>query len=1317
MISNSEEIKTAAQIVDIVGDFVNLKKKGVNYTACCPFHGERTPSFIVNPVRGTFKCFGCGKGGDSIEFLREHEAMTYPEALSYIAARYNIVVQNDQSAEQYTEAEKKRDGLFAVLKWATGHFSANLAKTPDAQDYLSKRKLAGAVNAFAIGYALPGNDLLTAAHRSGYSDSMLLDAGLIRKNEQGLYHDVFSRRIMFPFFDRSGRIIGFTGRILTSDKDKPKYVNSPETELFKKSRFLFGLYHSKGEIKKQNECILVEGQTDLISLHLAGVKNVVAGSGTALGEDQVKMILPLTNCLTVVYDGDKAGINASVSNIRIPIQMGLDVYVVVLPEGEDPDSFVRKNGAKAWADYIEDHRKDLITFRTDMVRVEIEKDPLMKMRLVKELVGQVATIPDELSRNFFIRDISKKLDVNLDDLSHHAKKNTPKPQPKADNGFFGLDAATDGIADKKLAILLPDPSTVVNRHAEGADNVISLNGSSISYDDVAMLMKLTNNVRIEGMINKVIDDDDKETPLTLTGKMLTEHGMSVEVLENGVRDISDDSEKNSTCHDFLDFYVGALSYKLAIQPDTKRAKKFIEMAAHFLSGLDNTIINIKTNEIAKKFNLTQTAFAKVLRPFVEKRKSIANQNQEKLVIEDEQYVFDIAHLPDYVDQAFFQRYGFFAAQNKSGNKLFYVFRTLDNTLVKVGNFYMQPLFQVADLDPQKNKRIIKLFHSELNKEEYVELRSSDMIELSQFKKSLWNIGGYIFSNGKPFHHEKILESVALQFPKCDELSVFGWQQEGFFAFSNGIISDNSFTPVDELGLVRFKSKTYYIPAFSVIFKDQRQDNDRYEYDRFLVYKPDQRTSWKEWADLMCKVYQYNNNGMWALLFTILAANRSYIFQIDRIFTALFFIGPTESGKSKIAESIRAPFMHGAPLFNLNSGTDAAFFTSMERFRDIPVIFEEYNDYQISDVKFQGLKAAVYDNEGKQKRKDASTKDIDVSHVNCAPILLGQEGPERDDGALGNRVVQMHVPKKDDWTDEEVSMLKDMKDREKDGLSNIVLEIYRRRNVVQSHFAGYMREFQKKVKEDIRNEGGTYQTRIINTVSLFIAIAKVWTEHVRELPLPFTFEEFYADAKRKIIRQSEDITNSNRLAVFFDTIGMLYAQGQIIDGREFDISIEQSITVQKSKTETDNVYWNGESRKVLCLIVNDVIQIYQKLHNAESLKINALKMYLKDHPSYFGQIKSHRFVYQVEQWETDPVSGVSRKISRKAERNTSCIALDYHLISAMGIDLERFKDIEKVQLNGKDNDHATGHNVSSGTQTTMEYSETSNHYDNEEALPF
>lgn len=1286
MISNIQEIKDAVRIEDIVGGFVALKRRGVNMLACCPFHGEKTPSFMVNPAKGIFKCFGCGKSGDSIEFLKEHEGMSFSEALRFIAKFYNIEIQTDGDPQQYAEKEKLRDGIFNILDWAQKRFAANLAANKQAQKYLSGRNLSAAVVPFGLGYAESGNDMIRAAAEAGYPMQLLHDAGLAKINADGHYFDAFNRRLIFPFYDRSGRVIGFTGRLLTNEQDKPKYLHTAETEVFKKSKFLYGLYHAKKAMAKEGHCIMVEGQTDLISWHLAGIENVVAATGKAMSEDQVRMIRSLCNSITLAYDGDRAGIEAAVANVKIPLQMGLDVYVLILPQGEDPDSFSQKNTPEQIREYIEKNRKDIVSFRIDMVREKIAHDPVQKARLVKELIEQISLISDAEIRGYLISDIALGLNLNRDELLSNVARHLPAPDT-SEKGFFALEVASDAIKLADCTILLEKPEKAIHYHAQGKDNAISLPAGKIKRDEIANLAKLTRTVHIDEMIH-VIDEDDNETPMAEAGRLLTEAGLVVLVREKDPEpvinhDTGEITYINDRQLDFLDVYVGALTSKLKIHPDTKRSKRFVEMVAEYLSKLDKTIIVIKTNEIAKAFGLTQGAFEKVLRPYVERKKNLAAQAKEKVIIDDQHYVFDIAHLPDYVDQEFFQRYGFFPAQNKTGNKIFYVFRTLDNTLVKVGNFYMDPLFQVHDPDPNLNKRFVKLFHSDLNKEEYVEFKSGDMIELGPFRKFLWNAGSYLFTNGKQFHHEKILESIALQFPRCVELRVFGWQPEGFFAYSNGIISDGIFTSVDELGLVKYKKETYYLPAFSVIYKDQRQDNDRYEYDRYLVYKPEQRTTWQEWSKLMVDVYKLNNNGMWALLFAILSANRSIIFPIDRLFTSIFFIGPTESGKSKIAESIRAPFMHGAPLFNLNSGTDAAFFTSLERFRDIPVIFEEYNDYQISDVKFQGLKAAVYDNEGKQKRKDATSKDIDVSKVNCSPVLLGQEGPERDDGALGNRVVQKHVPKKDDWTDQEVIMYKDLKDRERDGLSNIALAIISHRPIVSKYFAAYMRDAQRQVKEDIKKEGGSYQTRIINTVSLFIAMAKLWEDHVKDLPLPFNFLDFYEDAKRQIIRQSEELSSSNRLSVFFDTISMLYAQGQIITGREFDISMESKLTVQKSKNETDELHWNGQSKKILFLIVNDVIQAYQKLHTNESLKLNALRLYLKDHPAFIGQVKSHRFAYDVESWETDPVSGISKKIIRRAERNTSCLALDYDVIESMGIDLERFKTSETPFIESPD----------------------------------
>jgi DNA primase len=342
MITNESEIKDAIQIYDIISDFVTLKKKGSNYSGCCPFHNERTPSFVVFTSSNSYKCFGCGESGDAIRFLEKYEQQTYSESLTYIANRYSIAIVESNASPKHQEEKTKKEAILAANKFAAQHFTENLLKNESAIQYLSQRKLLDAISPYSLGYSESGNSLMRAAASAGYSLDILFEAGLINKNEQGIYYDAFSRRIMFPFLDRSGRIIGFTGRILTGEKDKPKYINTKETEVFSKSKFLYGLYQARKAISDEKECFLVEGQTDTISLFLAGIKNSVAGSGTALSETQVRMINTLTTCLTFVYDDDPAGIRASIANIKLPLQAGLDVYIVVLPKNEDPDSFVKK---------------------------------------------------------------------------------------------------------------------------------------------------------------------------------------------------------------------------------------------------------------------------------------------------------------------------------------------------------------------------------------------------------------------------------------------------------------------------------------------------------------------------------------------------------------------------------------------------------------------------------------------------------------------------------------------------------------------------------------------------------------------------------------------------------------------------------------------------------------------------------------------------------------------------------------------------------------------------------------------------------------
>lgn len=1268
-----DEIKSASAIESVVGEFVNLKKRGSNFLGLCPFHNERTPSFSVSPAKGIFKCFGCGKSGDSVKFIMEHEHYTYPEALRYLAGKYKI---NIDESEEIVKAKSEKDKLYEVLEFAQKYFRENilLPGNPGAV-YAAER----AINEnLSPGFAPEaGKSLLDAARENGFSVDILLKAGLIAQNERGNFYNYFRYRLMLPFYDLSNRVCGFTGRSLKNDKRLPKYLNSPETDVFHKGNTVFAINQAKHAIIHDDECILVEGNIDVSTFHNRNLKNTVCSSGTALTTEQVRLIRRFSDNLTFVYDGDDAGRKAALKSIDIALKEGMNVWLVKLPDDEDPDKFAMLLTDQDIKEFIEQNRKDFVEYRFMIADQETLNDTQKRSELAGELVKTCTLVPDEITRNAYIHDIAKKFEISERNLKQSLKKQLPTADESIKyKGFFAFENATESIKENNKVVILGNNQEVLKSHLDDVCDVIGLPCDFVTDDEVKELGKLTKNVTIAILYKWEYITEEDNSLISLAYKFI-ENGFNVSVHteESRVSVGDDDVPFMEMVHvpiSYIDYFVRSqhkFVFDSGRNSDDRIKKLAVEKSAELLSKLDSTTITLKTKWVSDIFGLNQASFNKILKPYLDKKKNKTSLHNEDIIIDDTKYIFDIENLPPYVDKKFFYKYGFFPVENKQGKKIFYMFRDQNGVLVKVGNFYMEPLFQVWNLDAQKNKRVVRLNHAELGKSEYVEMPSGGMMDFAIFKKFLWNQGGYVFSRGKNFHHEIILESIALQFPKAYEFETFGWQSENFFAFANGIYANDVFTPVDDFGLVSHNANTYYSPAYSVIYKDQRNDNDKYKNDRYLVYKEKQETTWERWCQLMTEVYKHNQNGMWSVLFTIMAAHRSVIFHLERYFTAPFFIGPTESGKSRIAESICAPFMYGAPLFNLNSGTDAAFFTILERYRDVPVPLEEYNDYQISDIKFQGLKAAVYDSEGKTKRKDASSKELDVSAVNCAPIPLGQEAPERDDGSLGNRVVILHVPKNDNWTEDEIKVYQELKTAEKNGLTNIVIEILKRRPLIKQHFGKILRSTQKKLKEDLNASGSLYQTRVLNTVSLFVSMMKFWEEHSPELPLTFSFDSFYEIAKAKIISQSESITNTNRVSVFFETLGLLLNKEHngIQEDREFKIETCETVLIHSSKNEPKEKKLEGKS-KVIFLRMGLLHPLYREINKMEALKANALMMYLRDHPSYIGWVKSTRFTWN-EVKEIPTPSGFPEKHVVTASANTSAIALYYDKI---GVDLQKFK---------------------------------------------
>jgi DNA primase len=409
-----QEILDAARIEEVVGDFISLKRRGSNLLGLCPFHNEKTPSFNVSPVRGTFKCFGCGKGGNAVNFLMEHESLSYPEALRWIAKRYKIAIEETEISKEFLEEKRTADGLYAVNEYALKYYQHILFETDKGKSIgLSYFKQRGfneeTVRKFGLGFAPETKDEFTqTAVKAQYLQETLQKVGLTSHYGR----DFFRNRVIFPIHSLTGRPIAFGGRILTKEPNAPKYINSPETDIYVKSKSLYGIYFARKAMQQLDECLLVEGYTDVISLHQAGIENVVASSGTSLTVDQIRLIKRFTQNIKIIYDGDGAGIKAALRGLDMVLEEDMNVKIALFPNGEDPDSYLQKVGTAAFNDFIKQNAKDFIFFKTDLLLQEAGEDPVKKTKLIKDIVASVAKISDSIKRGLYLRQCAALMEVD-----------------------------------------------------------------------------------------------------------------------------------------------------------------------------------------------------------------------------------------------------------------------------------------------------------------------------------------------------------------------------------------------------------------------------------------------------------------------------------------------------------------------------------------------------------------------------------------------------------------------------------------------------------------------------------------------------------------------------------------------------------------------------------------------------------------------------------------------------------------------------------------------------------------------------------------
>jgi DNA primase len=515
-----DEVKNRMDIVDIISDFVSLKRSGQNYKALSPFTNEKTASFYVVPQKGIFKDFSSGKGGDGITFVMEHEGMSYLESIRYLARKYGVDLKEEISTPEVLASQNSRDSLYILMNYAKDYYKKFLFDHEEGKSiglsYFRERGFNDrTIEKFELGYSLNSWDHLTKkALTDGYTEEMLEKAGLtIRKEEEGKRYDRFRGRVIFPVHNLSGKVIAFGARILTKEKDQPKYINSPETEIYHKSNVLYGMFQAKNAIRREDFCYLVEGYTDVISLFQSEIDNVVASSGTALTEEQIKLIRRFTENVTVLYDGDAAGIKAALRGIDLVLKGGLNVRIVLLPDGEDPDSFSRKMGTAELKQYLKDHTKDFISFKIDLYAADSGHDPIKKAEAIREIVTSIAFIPDPIKRSVYIQETGQLLKISegvlLTELNKILINERKKKDQEKPRGSYAID-------QEPIPDILPagriDSAAVVQLQEREAIRLL-LNYAENNYTDqrlVDFMLSELEDVEFTNPVYRAIYDGFRE---------------------------------------------------------------------------------------------------------------------------------------------------------------------------------------------------------------------------------------------------------------------------------------------------------------------------------------------------------------------------------------------------------------------------------------------------------------------------------------------------------------------------------------------------------------------------------------------------------------------------------------------------------------------------------------------------------------------------------------------------------------------------------------------------------------------------------------
>lgn len=631
-----DKIFDAIHIEEVIGDFVSLKKSGNNYKGFSPFTTETNPSFFVSPAKNIFKCFSSGKGGNAVKFLMELEHYTYPEALRYIAKKYGIEIEEEERTPEEVKEMNERETLFHINAFTQKFFEDQLHNTEEGKavglSYLKERGYkTETITKFQVGYSPADWDALTKhAIKEGYKKEYLVKLGLIIEKDANRSYDRFRNRIIFPIHNISGRVLGFGGRILTADENKPKYVNSPESDIYNKSKVLYGLYYAKTAVIREDVCYLVEGYTDVISLFQAGIENVVSSSGTSLTADQIRLIKRYTPNITILYDGDPAGIKASFRGIDLILEEGMNVKIVLFPDGEDPDSFASNRPTSEVVEFIKDNSNDFITFKTNLLREESKNDPVKKAGLIKEIIETISLIPDNIYRTIYIRECSTILEIPEQTLMNELnkllrrkyKKKLQQEQRSEDLPPEPTEYTATKQIDKELNISEYQEKDIIRLLLNYANDEITVEDTDEKKQKVEVPVKVAVFV-----INDLLQDDIRfNNPLYQN--VLDEYRMAIE------KDFIPDAQYfvGHEREDVAHLAVNLLSSPYELSDNWKKVKIFVATEKERLKlTIETSLMALKAKEIEKQIRSNQ-----------ERLKDITEESVVNMILEEQKELKDIS---------------------------------------------------------------------------------------------------------------------------------------------------------------------------------------------------------------------------------------------------------------------------------------------------------------------------------------------------------------------------------------------------------------------------------------------------------------------------------------------------------------------------------------------------------------------------------------------------------------------------------------------------------------------------------------------------